>query len=121
MLDPIFINRKESARILGIGVDKFDRDVRPHIQTIEWGGKILFKLEEIKGFAEYVAGKPKPLIQVTRPTSDREGNVIRPCDEETAKLKKTYKGLPKGSQARLDKLLLRLRGVSDKAHGRNKG
>ena len=38
-----------------------------------------------------------------------------------SKLKETYRRLPKATQTRLDRLLLRLQDVSDKAKGRMKG
>ena len=121
MLDLIFLNRKESAELLGIDVNKFDTDVRPYIQHVEWGGRVLFKLEELKNFTESSSSGAEPSIQGHLPVVDKEGVIIQPCDGDTAKLKKTYKKLPKGTQAKLDDLLLRLQNISDKAHGRMKG
>ena len=50
-MQPIFLNRKDSAQLLSIGVDKFDRDVRPYITEIKWEGKTLFKVCELETFA----------------------------------------------------------------------
>ena len=41
-------------------------------------------------FAEPLSSKPKAMF-------NEEGNVVKPCDEDTAKLKAPGKRLPKGS------------------------
>ena len=121
MLDLIFLNRKDSAEFLGIDVEKFDRDVKPRIKAIKLAGKIFFKLDELKNYSGSRPFNSKTLLTGEKPTADKEGVVIRPCDPDTAKLKKTYKKLPKGTQAKLDALLGQLQKIADKAHGRMKG
>ena len=43
-MEPVFLNRKDSALTLGIGAENYDRDVRPSSEEIIlWGGRVLFK------------------------------------------------------------------------------
>ena len=121
MFDTIFLNRKESAQFLAIEVDVFDREVLPHVNAIKWDDKILFKLEEIKLFANPSFIKSRPTSKPGASTLDVEGKRNKLCDRETSNLKETYKRLPRGAQVRLDDLLLRLQNISDKARGRVKG
>jgi hypothetical protein len=51
-VEPLAYQRKQAAEALGIGVDTFDRHVRPHLGVVYVGGLRLYSVPELRAWLD---------------------------------------------------------------------